>query len=47
MIGIYYTLLVVISVPVYVFSVMLKEKKNKVGSAICYAILFLILLLFI
>lgn len=47
MIGIYYTILVAISVPVYVLSVILKEKKNKVGSAICYAILFLILLLFI
>lgn len=47
MIGIYYVFLVVISVPVYVLSITFKEKKNKVGSAVCYAILFLIALLFI
>lgn len=47
MIGIYYVFLVVISVSVYVLSTTFKEKKNKVGSAVCYAILFLIALLFI
>lgn len=47
MIGIYYVFLVIASVPVYVLSVTFKERKNKVGSAVCYAILFLIALLFI
>lgn len=47
MIGIYYAFLVVVAVPVYVFSVTFKERKNKVGSSVCYAILFLIALLFI
>ena len=47
MIGIYYIFLAVISVPVYVLSTTFKEKKNKVGSTVCYAILFLIALLFI
>lgn len=47
MIGLYYAILASISVPVYVLSVILKEKKNRVGVAICYAILFVLVLLFI
>lgn len=47
MIGLYYLFLAIISVPVYVISIYLKEKQNKIGVAACYAMLFLIVLLFV
>lgn len=47
MIGIYYTILVFVSVPVYILSGLLKERKKKVGTTVCYIVLFLIALLFL
>jgi len=47
MIGLYYAILALISVPIYVLSVIFKERKNKIGITACYAILFLIALLMI
>jgi len=47
MIGLYYAILAIVSVPLYVFSIILKEKKMRIGMLACYAILFLIVLLFV
>jgi len=47
MIGLYYAILALVSVPFYVLSVVFKERENKIGVVVCYAILFLIVLLMI
>ena len=47
MISIYYAILVAIAVPVYVLSTVYKEKKNRIGIACCYSVLFFLILLFI
>ena len=47
MTGLYYAILALFTGAVYVLSVMLKKKDCKIGTAICYAILFLIVLLFV
>jgi len=46
MTGLYYAILAVAAAAIYVFSIVLKVK-NKAGCAACYAILFLLVLLFI
>ena len=47
MIGVYYTFLVIISVPVYILSGILRERKKKIGTTACYVFLFMIALLFL
>lgn len=47
MIGLYYAILASISIPVYVLSIIMKEKKNSIVVYVCYAILFAIVLLFV
>ncbi len=47
MIGIYYAILAVVSIPVYVLALILKEKGKRAGEVICYMFLFFIALLFI
>lgn len=47
MTGLYYAILALFTGTVYVLSVILKKNGCKIGTAICYAILFLIVLLFV
>lgn len=47
MIGIYYGIIAIISALIYVLAEIFKGRKKRVGSIACYAILFIIALLFI
>lgn len=47
MIGIYYGIIAIISALIYVLAEIFKDRKKRAGVLSCYAILFLIALLFI